>query len=72
MKTKTVVFFPRQILANILIVAGVWLTGIEIGSWRFGGVGWAWGSTLGQVLLIAAAVLMLSKYSGRAEHRKRQ
>jgi len=36
-----------KIMANILIVVGVWLTGIEIGSWRFGGVGWAWGSTLG-------------------------
>lgn len=70
MKTKTSAYFP-WIVANILIVAGVWLTGIEIGSWRFGGVGWAWGSTLGYVLLIAALVLMWY-HIVRAERRKRQ
>lgn len=70
MKTKTAVFFP-WILANILIIAGVWLTGIEIGSWRIGGVGWEWGSILGYVLLIAAAVLMWYQIF-RAEYRKRQ
>ncbi len=69
MKSNTMAYLP-WILANILLFVGLWLTGIEIGSWRIGGVQWAWGSTVGILLLIAVVVFM-SALIIRAERRKR-
>ena len=48
------------ILVNLLIVLGIWLAGVRIGSWSIGGVESAGtlGDVLGYSLLVSAAILM--------------
>lgn len=70
MKSNKAVYLP-WILANIMLVIGFWLTGIEIGSWRIGGVQRAWGGVLGNMLFVAAVVVM-SVLIIRYERRKRR
>ena len=69
MKSDKTVYLP-WILANIMLITGAWLDGIEIGSWRIGGVQWAWGGVLGNTLFVAACILM-SVLIIRFERRKR-
>ena len=57
MKPMTAALMP-YVIANVLLLAGAWLVGIQIGDWRIGGVAWAWGEALGWIFIISAAILM--------------